>query len=409
MAHNKFQIGLKLEKLVLFFIIFLLLIFPVLESNLTEPKPMKNSDISSISSVKSKLFDFDTTIPRVDNSNVTIDGQISQNEYKEDSFYYDPDTEINVFWEHNGVNLTVCLDYPGNGWVSLGIGEEMEDSNMIIGGAIGDSSYSVDLIGIPGHDHVNDTEEDGLDDILDFSASENDTRSIFEFIIPFNPSDSLDPILEEYGTYPMFFGLHTSSDNIKAMHTSFTLNTLSVLLIGDLPVVDTTLTVDMPTSIQQGEDTSFIIEVTLVDELNQPLVNKSVNFIKKTVYGNLIIDVATTDENGQANITYNNPSLHSNHVFGAKFTDIITSESSFMYWTSEEYKNVEFLESESETEPAMRGIFALGLLAAFWVTGIVIWGTYSFNLYTVIKIITGRKNGSEPTQEEVSSKVDDAS
>ena len=181
----------------------------------------KDVGSNPIDGVGSEVIGYDVAIPRVDNSNVSIDGNIKTNEYNEP--FNDPLTNIIAYWEHNSVNLTVCLVSRGTGWVAIGIGDKMAGSNIIIGGASDNSFYVFDNVGTAGWDHVNDTDNGGTYDILESAATENTTHTIFEFIIPLDSKDSLDSSMQENGTYNIFFGFHSSSDIITTIHTKVSL------------------------------------------------------------------------------------------------------------------------------------------------------------------------------------------
>jgi hypothetical protein len=174
-----------------------------------------------IDGVGSEVLSYDVAIPRVDNSNVSINGNVMTNEYNKP--FNDPRTNILAYWEHDSVNLTVCLVSRGTGWVALGFGDKMTGSNIIIGGASDNSFYIFDNVGTAGWSHENDTDNGGTYDILESAATENTTHTILEFRIPLDSKDSLDSSMKENGTYNMFFGFHSTSDIITTIHTKYSI------------------------------------------------------------------------------------------------------------------------------------------------------------------------------------------
>ena len=333
---------------------------------------------------------YNISIPKVDDSKVVIDGNITADEYTET--FSDPVTQIDVFWEHNGVNLTVGLVSPGTGWVSLGIGAQMENSTMIMGGIDGNSMYCVDLVGISVWTHGEDEDNGGQNDILEFSSSENTTHTNLEFIIPLNSTDSLDPFMEEEGVYPMFFGFHQSSDSMTAPHSAHSA-IFYVFLRSDFIIRQTTLFMTAPSTIKQGDE--FYLSASLTDPQNIPYANKSLDFFIETIFGYLVIGTSSTNSSGQATIEYNHPTLSGNLTFGTRFQEVIVNETGqpklVLYTGSEVSQSISIIPEEPVGEDPIRlliGIVGFGI-AAIALLGV--WMIYGFNGLILLQFLFDRK------------------
>lgn len=334
----------------------------------------------------------DISIPKTNVSRVIIDGTIGANEYN--GSFYESFTGLTAYWEHNGVNLTIGLVSPGTGWVAIGFGEQMDGSNMIMGGSSNDVAYSIDLVGV-GHLHFNDTEQGGTSDILEFAASENDTSTIFEFIIPLNSSDSLDPAMQENGEYSIFFGYHLTSDIITAQHSVYS-NIFHALLRPFVISHATTINLEILTAVDQGE--AFNISATLVDGSGQPLQGFEIEFFRVVVYGTLTIGNGTADATGKVTITYKSDHISGSQIFGAIFHELIIEGAAVhdLYEESQDTSELTFM-VEKEPENLGRDILSFILQASVWLVFIIIWIIYFYMGYNIFRIATERSTkGGEP-------------
>ncbi|MHA1947622.1 MAG: DOMON domain-containing protein [Candidatus Hodarchaeales archaeon] len=279
------------------------------------------------------------SIPKVINSSVIIDGEIDLNEYL--TSFIDPITSIIVYWEHNGINLTVGLISPLTGWVSFGIvanesrDNDMHKSNMILGGVSG-STYVVDLFGIGGYNHGNDTENGGFYNILESSASENTSHTILEFIIPLNSTDPLDPPMAENTTISIFVG-NSANDVIAGGSHSAPGGHSATIEAFLWPITvetrGTSLTLQADLEIHQGKKLS--LSANLKDELENPLENRTITFFLDTQFGILEIEEVDTNISGDANTSFIHPTLSGNLSFGVKFIEDSDESGSLLYLSSE--------------------------------------------------------------------------
>ncbi|MHA2176375.1 MAG: DOMON domain-containing protein [Candidatus Hodarchaeales archaeon] len=260
------------------------------------------------------------SIPKIINTSVIIDGDITSNEYS--TSFTDPITSIIVFWEHNSINLTVGLISPLTGWVSFGIvanesrANDMDKSNMILGGFENGFTYALDLYGTGGYSHENDTENGGFDNILEATATENTTHTVFEFIIPLNSTDQLDPTMEENTSASIFVGNSASDTIVGGSHSppgghSATIDVF--LRATAIETRGTSLTLQVDTEIHQGNELS--LSATLRDNLENPLGNRTIVFFLDTQFGILEIDQVDTNILGEANTSFIHPTLSGNLSF----------------------------------------------------------------------------------------------
>ncbi|MCY3412628.1 MAG: hypothetical protein INQ03_13405 [Candidatus Heimdallarchaeota archaeon] len=156
------------------------------------------------------------SIPNITLSNVIIDGVVTEDEYG--ASYHDTNLDMMVYWEHNGTYFKAALVIEATGWVSIGFGQVMAGSSMIMGG-YDSGAYCYDLIGTGGVAHSDDTNQGGTYDISDCAATE-DTSTTLEFIIPMDSGDDQDTVIE-VGTADIFFAYAASSDGKTSMHTGF--------------------------------------------------------------------------------------------------------------------------------------------------------------------------------------------
>ncbi|MHA2275482.1 MAG: DOMON domain-containing protein, partial [Candidatus Kariarchaeaceae archaeon] len=268
------------------------------------------------------------SIPKVVNSSVIIDGEIDFDEYL--TSFIDPITSIIVFWEHNSINLTVGLISPLTGWVSFGIVDvenvsrhnDMHESNMIIGGVSSGSTYTADLYGITGYVHGNDTENGGFDNILEASATENTSHTIFEFTIPLNSTDSLDPPMAENTTISIFVGNSANDLIVGGSHISPGGHSATIDVFLRPTAIETrgtSLTLQVSSEIHQGDKLS--LDANLKDELENPLENRTIIFFLDTKFGILEISQVDTNISGDANTSFIHPTLSGNLSFGVKFIE----------------------------------------------------------------------------------------
>ncbi|MHA2168970.1 MAG: DOMON domain-containing protein [Candidatus Kariarchaeaceae archaeon] len=339
--------------------------------------------------------EFDFSVPAVEISNVIIDGDITEDEFP--GSFYDRDSGMTVHWEHTLENITFGIIAPSTGWVSLGIGSLMYESNMIMGGVDSSGTYCLDLVGLTNWNHTEDINEGGTDDILACDATESNEETTLEFIIPFNSSDQLDPVLEQGKVYSMFLA-YGPTDDITQIHDAHS-NIIDVFLRPPAITIETTLSIEsLPEEVHDGEE--FEMSVILTDT-NGSLANVSIEFFMVTAFGLHSIGKVDTDINGRANISYSNKYLDGNYTFGAKSNEVIEIQGSdvFAYSISEVEKGIMFHPYEVEDEFAeYQDISRFGILAAFWVMGIVIWGGFIHSMWGVVEIYLERNVAAKENQ-----------
>ncbi|OLS20392.1 MAG: hypothetical protein HeimC2_37440 [Candidatus Heimdallarchaeota archaeon LC_2] len=322
---------------------------------------------------------FDKSIPLVVDSMVTVDGIISAEEYPRS--FIDTLTGIDVFWEHNSENFTIGLVAPGTGWVALGIGSNMQDSTMYMGGVENSNTYCVGLDGLENWLH----EEDDTNDILECAASETDDETTLEFTIPMNTTDTLDTVLEVQKVYQMFLGYHESSDDRTQIHTAHS-DVFTVLVMPKAQSIETFMTFQSETVVEFNETINF--EIELSDE-NGSLTDVPVVFFMESQFGEVILATTSTDTNGKANANYSNPYLLNEHTFGARSLEMVVVKSGevFAYQSSQQKQEIIFLERiENDDRAEYIRLSRIGLLVVFWIIGIIIWGGFGYVYYQLYQI-----------------------
>jgi hypothetical protein len=338
------------------------------------------------------IGEFDVSIPYSNGSTLNIDGDISPQEYSQSN--YDIASSMTVYWDHTEDNLTIGLVAPGTGWVAFGIGEKFKDNgaNMFMGGVDNNGPYCYDMVGLSNFalPHATDESQGGQNDILAYDAFENSSMTILEFAIPLNSSDNLDPIIEEGKIYSMFIGYQESSDDITVIHTAHS-PVFKAFIRPPVINIETFLLLDVPDTVENGDN--FTISITLSDE-NNTLEDVPITFFLETQFGEFEIGEVETGVDGVASITYANPNLYHTHILGARSEEIIAIEGGEVkaYASSEEKLEIDFMKEKEEEESIYKDISRVGLLTAFWITGVIIWGSFGVSAYSIIQIYRDRNS-----------------
>ena len=143
-----------------------------------------------------------------------IDGRIDKNEYT--SFLFDEETDMEVYWDHDGTWLSIGLVSPGTGWVAIGFDPDrrMSGANIIIATVTAD--------GVPIEDHVGSSptghREDGTSTIVSSAGAEDAGETTVEFVIPLAESgNGRDLPINEPIT--VILAYHETSDRLSSRHS----------------------------------------------------------------------------------------------------------------------------------------------------------------------------------------------
>lgn len=374
---------------------------------------MTNNEFNVINySIKTsplQAISYDASVPYVNEneSNVIIDGVVSEGEYADS---YKSDHDIVAYWEHNDENLTIALVTPGKGFIAMGLGTSgMVGADMKIGGWFdnNNTAYCFDATGshwISAPYVIKDTSFD----VIEFSASQNNDGTTFEFKIPMNSSDSLDKPMETNNTINFFFAYHFTSDNIfdetlgNYGHNASMPNTYIKKLFFKIPLqpIDTQMSFSFPLKVNQGDN--FTLGVELKDEDLNPIPNMTIEFFRKTEFGILTIGEVKTDSNGKAILYYSSTVLTGNITIGANFKEyigksgpidfyykskILSADVNFLYTPDlqDEVRDIFFIPLQSDIQG---GVFYLLLLRdfLFYLALLSIWGVYAYNTVTILTL-----------------------
>ena len=147
-----------------------------------------------------------------------VDGTIGDEEYRHT--LNDPATGIAVNWQNDTTYLYAGLVSPGTGWVAIGFdpGLRMKDANIIIG-AVKDGELLVqDHFGTAPTSH----REDSTSQIVQAAGTEDNGKTVIEFVIPLQSNDSSDKSLQPGQTVSVILAYHASSDSFSARHSTRT-------------------------------------------------------------------------------------------------------------------------------------------------------------------------------------------
>ncbi len=155
--------------------------------------------------------------PAADLPEIAVDGRIADEEYRYSSVVAD----VEVFWDHDGVDLYVGLVGPGTGYIALGLDPErrMEGANFILGAVRDGVIVMRDDYGTGFFAHAADTDRSGTDNILLAAGTEGEAGTVIEFSIPLDSGDPTDKLLIPGETYTILVAHHRSNDSFAAMHS----------------------------------------------------------------------------------------------------------------------------------------------------------------------------------------------
>jgi hypothetical protein len=152
-------------------------------------------------------------IAQVGQAPVALDGVIGEREYPSTRAY----GSYEVFWRTEGVDIFIGLRVKTTGWVAIGMGNGMNNSDLILC-AVRDGRASVtDQFG-QGFSHREDTALGGSADITVFAGSEKDGVTTFEFRRALNTGDKYDVALIKGTNFIVWsYGM---VDDLASQHTA---------------------------------------------------------------------------------------------------------------------------------------------------------------------------------------------
>ena len=175
-----------------------------------------------------------TTAGLAQASTPTVDGKISAGEYR--NLYYSNAIRMYLYWSVVGESLYVGLRAPAQGWVAINL-MQMDGAihgDTIIGfvtpGLFGDKLELADQVAPEdGHfPHVDDTEQGGVDSILDKDGSEEAGVTIIEFSRKLDTGDVNDTMLAEGMSTMIMLAYAPEGDDYQTYHGAMERITLTV-------------------------------------------------------------------------------------------------------------------------------------------------------------------------------------
>jgi hypothetical protein len=241
-----------------------------------------------------------------------------------------------------------------------------------------------------------DTDNGGNNNIIDFSASENATHTVLEFIFEFDATDPLDLIPVANNTYPVFFAFHADSDDTETRHTAYT-PILDIYF--KTPTINrlTEISVNAPAEI--FPDVSFLLTATLKDEFGNVVPEVEIALYQSTVVGDVYIASAVTNQNGDAVVNGTVTQILGKHSYKVKSVETVKNidGNDYSFLSSEA---TFFMFSTGEPEPEEENYVILSryaILVAFWGAGAIIWLTFAFNFYSILMIYLKRDKNLDPS------------
>jgi hypothetical protein len=142
-----------------------------------------------------------------------IDGTIGDREYPSTRQY----ENYQLFWRTEGTNIFIGIRARTTGWVAIGFGNGMNNSDLILCAVLDGRPMVTDQFG-QGLSHREDTALGGTNDIAAFTGVEKDGFTSFEFRRALNTGDKYDGVLTK-GTNPISWSYGTA-DDMSSKHTA---------------------------------------------------------------------------------------------------------------------------------------------------------------------------------------------
>jgi len=132
----------------------------------------------------------------------------------------------------SGGNLSVELNAPTTGWVSVGFAPTnmMLNANIVIGYVSSGTQALQDNFGVSPEIHIEDVLLGGTSDVtIDAGGFEAGGSTELHFTIPLNSGDQYDRVLVPGNTYPVIFAMGgNGQDNFSSMHTAFGYSSITI-------------------------------------------------------------------------------------------------------------------------------------------------------------------------------------
>jgi len=147
-----------------------------------------------------------------------FDGIISAGEYTNFTSYDSGKFELH--WNLSTTTVQLALKAQVTGWVSLGIdpSSQMQGADFIIGGKGAKDAYAEDHFGYSPTSHAKDTDLGGMDDIMDYNATETGGWTTLETKRNLSASDAYDKPIKTKELMTIIWAYSDSDDPI-AKHT----------------------------------------------------------------------------------------------------------------------------------------------------------------------------------------------
>ncbi|MHA2101631.1 MAG: DOMON domain-containing protein, partial [Candidatus Kariarchaeaceae archaeon] len=377
-----------------------------------------NASNTSITSVSDEI---DNAIAKADvdayfdnTSEVLFDGIISLDEYAFNKTF----SGIDIFVEHNKTHLFYGVRIPTTGWVAIGFNDldvalGMADADFKLASVVNNIPYAVDAhscnpaCGSAGFGQpLNDTS----DDIASFNGTE-DTETTFEFLLPFNSSDSEDYSFGVNSSLTTFVAYGNDGvDELSQYHFGRT-DKLELYIVPerDQEIVDVIVTIELTLStgkdIEGNEDFDIIANLTRLDN-GLPIEGVVITFYRKTSFeGEIILGSNITDANGTAII-------HTNFTLFLDYNLTLLAKSNFKIEGNVKYLEDEsslsvsyiFMDLEDQEIPDFGDIYdpfqlsylvpALTLAGVF-ISLTIIWTSFLYVLKLLISVFLDKNNNRD--------------
>lgn len=239
-----------------------------------------------------------------DMSNLSIDGQISKDEYPTVIELYDQSRNFvtNLAWSHNNSHLAVVLQSQGTGWLAIGfgpLGVSMSGADIIMGSVDNDELILQDMYAEG--QIVPEVDEDSYIDMRFAKGVEANGTTTLEFIIPLSSSDTNgnDINWQVNGTFGFFAAYQKYDDQRFSKHTAHS-NVYSVTILGS--EFESPVQPEMNfNAIITDNNSTVDVSIVLSDDTGRlEIEGIEIGIYEKSIFGRALLDTLILDAAGEA-------------------------------------------------------------------------------------------------------------
>lgn len=239
-----------------------------------------------------------------DLSTLSIDGQISDDEYPTVIELYDQSRNfVNYLaWSHNNSHLAIALQSQGTGWLAIGfgpLGVSMSGADIVMG-SVENEEFILQDMRSEGNS-VPEVDKNSYIDMRFAQGREENGSTTIEFIIPMQSDDTEgnDIDWDVNGIFGFFTAYQEFDDQRFSKHTAHT-KSHSVEILNSS--IEAPLNLEMSLEVISNTNSSKIhLFVTIYDVTDKlDMVGLKIGIYEKSIFGRALLDILSLDSSGEA-------------------------------------------------------------------------------------------------------------